>query len=387
MKINITLSLALSTSLVAAPSFAATLKEGVPQFDHQFVIMMENHSYDEIIGNPNAPDINQLASTYNLATNYFGTTHPSLPNYIATISGSDFGNGAAFDPNGFPDPNSGNDNSPCFSAGTPGASTQCDPTINSPSIVDQLKAKGLTWKTYQENLPSVGSNYASSVTNGVPDKLYAIKHNPFIYFASVQNDPAELQNMVPESQLYTDLANGTVPNFSYIVPNQCHDMHGDPAGGCPYSNTPGDVPDQNLIQAGDDYLKSLINQIQTSSTWSQGNNIIYLLWDENDYGPESNKVPLITITNNGPQGVKDNTLYNHYSLLRTIEDGFGITDYLNNAQTAQPLTPLVAQRVPEPSSAIGLLTFGAFGLASLLKRQLRKAKVVSLITSKLKAII
>jgi|SRR6478672_1127110 len=375
LKINIALLTGLSTTLLAAPSLAATFTEGVPQFDHQFVIMMENHSYSQIIGNPNAPNINKLADTYNLATNYFGTTHPSLPNYLATIGGSEFGNGSPFDPNGFPDPHGGNDNSPCFSAGTPGASATCDPAINSPSIVDQLKTKGLTWKTYQENLPSVGSNFASSVTNGKPDKLYAVKHNPFIYFASVQNDPAELNNIVPASQLTIDLAQGTVPNFSFIAPNQCNDMHGDPAGGCPYAVTPGDVNDQNLIKQGDTYANSLINQIQASSTWAKGNNVIYLLWDENDFGPELNQVPLIAITNSGSKGVKDNTPYNHYSLLRTIEDGFGITNYLNNANTAQPLTPLVsAASVPEPSSSIGLLALGLMGSGLVLKRQLKISK-------------
>lgn len=375
MKTGITLSIALSTTLVAAPSFATTLTEGVPQFDHQIVIMMENHSYDQIIGSPYTPYINQLANTYNLATNYFGTTHPSLPNYIATIAGSDFGNGATFDPNGFPDPNGGNDNPPCFSLGTPGApsGSECDPTINSPSIVDQLNAIGLTWKTYQENLPSVGSNYASSVTNGQPDKLYAVKHDPFAYFATVQNDPNQLNNIVPETQLATDLANGTLPNFSFIAPNQCHDMHGDPAGGCDYGDSVAvDAAEQNLLTTGDNYVQSLIGQITSSSTWSQGNNVIYLLWDENDYGPESNQIPLITITNNGPTGVKDNTPYNHYSLLRTIEDGFGITNYLNNAQTAQPLTPLVAKSVPEPSSSMELGILGAMGAGFLFKRKLGK---------------
>ncbi len=374
MKTGIKLFLALSTTLLAAPSFAVTLTEGVPQFDHQFVILMENHSYDQIIDSPYTPYINQLANTYNLATNYFGTTHPSLPNYIATIAGSDFGNGAAFDLNGFPDPNGGNDNSPCFSAGTPGASAVCDPTINSPSIVDQLKTAGLTWKTYQENLPAVGSNYASSVNKGIADKLYAVKHNPFMYFASVQNDPAELNNVVPETQLVTDLANGTVPNFSFIAPNQCHDMHGDPSGGCASGDSGAvDVNEQKLLKAGDDYVKSLINQIQTSSTWSQGNNVIYLLWDENDYGKESNKVPLISITNNGSKGVRDNTPYNHYSLLRTIEDGFKITEHLNNAKDAQPMTPLVAQSVPEPSSSTGLWVFCAMGTGLLLKRKLAQS--------------
>jgi len=376
MKTGIALSIAAATTLLATPLLAATT-EGVPQFDHQFVIMMENRHYSQIIGSPNTPYINSLANTYNLETNYFGTTHPSLPNYLDVIAGSNFGIGKPFN-NGNPSNQEPlNDNPPYWSAGTPGAPTTCDPTtcnqtINSPSIVDQLTVKGLTWKTYQENLPSTGSNWANSTVDGTKagtnDKLYAVKHNPFAYFATGQSQG---ENMVDTNQLTADLASGkNVPNFSFIAPNQCNDMHGDPAGGCPYGNPATvDANEQALLQTGDNYLKTLVPEIMNSPAWSKGNNVIYVLWDENDYSNLNNQVPLIAITNNGPTGIKDNNLANHYSLLRTIEDGFGITDYLNNAQTAQPLTNLL---VPEPVNMLGVGLAGIMGM--FLKRSLTKKR-------------
>lgn len=382
MSLAVVLStVALSSTVLAMPSSASSLTEGIPKFDHQIVIMMENHSYDQIIGSQYTPYINQLANTYNLATNYYGTTHPSLPNYLDVISGSNFGNGAPFDTkNGTtPDPSLGNDNPPCVSIGHFAGSTNCDPTINSPSIVDQLTAKGLTWKTYQENLPT-DKFAANSNTNGVNDKLYAVKHNPFMYFNTVNSDPNQLKNVVGYSGvdgLLADFApnalKGSVPNFSFIAPNQCHDMHGDPNGGCPSGNTlTVDANEQNLLKAGDSEVKSLVEMIQSSPMWKQGNNVIYIAWDENDYGIESNKVPLIAITNNGLLGVKDGEYANHYSLLRTIEDGFGITDYLNGAQTAHPLTSMVA--VPNPSMDFGIVTVTVLFSASFLGKK-RTAKL------------
>lgn len=392
MKISLSVSLTLLTTLVAGPACAATLtNEGVPQFDHQIVIMMENHGYDEIIGNPDAPYINYLANTYNLATNYFGTTHPSLPNYLDLIAGSNFGNGSPFDPNGFPDVNGGNDNPPAVSIGTigaptvatadciPGSPTQnCDPMITSPSIIDQLTAMGLGWKTYQENLPT-SVFAANSDTNGVNDKLYAVKHNPFMYFSSVAYNPQQRKNVVSTTQLTQDLQTGNLPNLSFIAPNQCNDMHGDTAAPSPCAS----YTDAQLIQQGDGYLKGLIGGIQSSSFWSQGNNVIYLLWDENDYGLDSNKVPMIAITNNGPFGIQDNTYYNHYSLLRTIEDGFGINTYLNNASTAQPMASLVSsEAVPEPQEYMGTVVAAALMGGWLLKRKRDTAKQTTFAPSK-----
>jgi hypothetical protein len=225
-------------AIVAAdnpPSFAGS---GIPDYQHIFVLMMENHDYGEIIGNTNAPTINTLAQTYALATNYFGVTHPSEPNYLATIAGSFFGI---------------QDDAPPSAPGH---------TLNAPSIVDQLEAKKLTWKTYQQSLPSVGFTGATSPSPS--NALYAVKHNPFPFFAHVQNSPAELQNMVPDTQLASDLQGGTVPNFSYIAPDQCHDMHG--LASCRDETT--------LIRQGDAYVQSTVTAIMASDTWKKGNNAI-----------------------------------------------------------------------------------------------------------------
>ncbi|WP_055075959.1 alkaline phosphatase family protein [Pseudanabaena sp. 'Roaring Creek'] len=385
-KASASFAVALSATVFSSSAFVAavsanSLTEGVPQYDHQIVIMMENHGYDEIIGSPYTPYINQLANTYNTETNFFSTTHPSLPNYLTLISGSTFGNGAPFDPIQA-NPNLGNDNPPCISAGhfagpttaiPSGASQNCNATINSPSIVDQLATQSLTWKTYQENLPA-DKLAANSNTAGVNDKLYAVKHNPFLYFNTVQSDPNQLKNVVGFDQLGMDLTSGALPNFSFIAPNQCNDMHGDPSGGCPYGVTdPADANEQANLTKGDNEVKNLVSAITSSAAWSKGNNIIYLTWDENDYGTGTNQVPLIAITNNGYQGVRDGTYGNTCSLLRTIEDGFGINNYLGCAGDATALTSLVTP-VPNPSMELGIASASILFGVNLLRKK-RPAKL------------
>ncbi|HZC06753.1 MAG TPA: alkaline phosphatase family protein, partial [Ktedonobacterales bacterium] len=121
----------------AAPTHATS---GVPRYQHIFYIMMENHSYDEVIGNAAAPQINALASEYGLATDYWGVTHPSEPNYVASVAGSNY--------------NVVND------------SPYQAQLVQKPYLGSQLEAAGLTWKTYQQSLPSVGftGNYWPSST-------------------------------------------------------------------------------------------------------------------------------------------------------------------------------------------------------------------------------
>lgn len=288
----------------------------MPTFQHIFVIMMENHRYEEIIGNPNAPQINALAQANGLATNYYGVTHPSEPNYLATIAGSYFGI---------------QDDAP------PSAPNH---TINSPSIVDQLEARGLTWKTYQQSLPQPG--FTGATYPSPSNALYAVKHNPFPYFTHVQNSPAELQNMVPDTQLATDLQSGKVPNFGYIAPDQCHDMHG--LSSC--------RDDATLIQQGDAYVASVVTAITSADFWRQGNNAIVITWDENDFGtsgvtgccdanPGGGHVATIVVRNHHPRGMQDNTPYNHYSLLQTIEDSFHLGCLQNTCDRAN-VTPMTS---------------------------------------------
>lgn len=263
--------------------------KGIPQLDHVFVIMMENHGYTEIIGNPNAAFTNSYAASANLATNYFAVAHPSLTNYLEVVGGSNFGilddnspdwhNGSCL-----PNLSSGVINTeansnpicPIAGSGTEAATPalDCSNEVSGPpcemnldgimsypastttlgiTIAEQLAAAGKTWKTYQESLPLTGpdtvdysdGNFTNNtdftkinpqlnppLTNSDIVQLYAVKHNPFAYFQDVQQGTNPLVSYAQMSAfdgvggLWGDLATGRVANFSYIVPNQCNDQHG-----------------------------------------------------------------------------------------------------------------------------------------------------------------
>jgi hypothetical protein len=173
--------------------------------------MMENHGTKEIIGNTaDAPFINQLASQSGVAMNYFGVTHPSLPNYLAMFSG-DFqgiwddckaGSAVTCAPEEFV-PNSGDATAmqPLTQAQVTSASAMPH-WFSGMNLVDQLEAKSLTWKAYMQSIPGVGdtSEYApvDMVDGGaVPHKLYAQKHNPFMYFSDIRNSAARMNLIVP----------------------------------------------------------------------------------------------------------------------------------------------------------------------------------------------
>lgn len=256
----------------------------IPQLDHVFVIMMENHGYAEVIGNPSMPFINGEAASANLATNYFAVAHPSLTNYLEVVGGSNFGilndNGpiwhsttcaSTLSPAGATNESSSINNCPIAGAGMdlptplidftnetsgPPGIIEIDGTHSYPAaptvgktIANQLVEANKSWMTYQESLPLTGAdgvntadgNYsnlstftaaeqAQGETDGNIAALYRVKHNPFAYFASVEATAAngKIPGIVgydgPDG-LWADLATGRVPTYSYIVPNQCHDQH------------------------------------------------------------------------------------------------------------------------------------------------------------------
>ena len=308
---------------------ASNPDRAIPHYQHIVEIMMENQTYGTIIGNANAPKLNALASQYGLATNYFGVTHPSEPNYMAAVAGSYFG---VQDDNQFyctpalatTDPNCGG--------------TTVNHTVSALTIADQLTAAGETWKGYFQSLPPTPSVLITSgpSANGpytfkYPSNkvaLYASKHNPFVNFTGTQG---ALTNMVPDTQLASDLAASSLPDYSLFVPNQCNDMHG--TSGCTDLN--------GLIAAGDSYVNNTVNLIMSSAVWKQGNNAIVITWDEDDFSdsgqpgtgccgadPGGGHVVTIVITNHSHGDgahVVDNTAYNHYSLLRTMEVAFGVS--------------------------------------------------------------
>jgi hypothetical protein len=368
---------------------------GMQPLDHVYVIMMENHGYGQIVNNPNLPYTNSLINLANIATNYFAIAHPSSTNYLEIVGGSNFGVHSDNYPdwhnfNCLPNLVSGlisTDNPaspavcPIANMGTDAATPAIDLTnettgppgvnnidgiqsipaatnISGKTIADQLAEIGSTWKSYQESLPIQGAdgvNYSdgfySNLTNFsaiMPVQtpplspsdvvfLYAAKHNPFVYFRSVQEGEqpgSDLTNVVGFDGwkgLYADLSAGTVPTLSFIAPNQCNDQHGRGNAG-PYCNfDPNDNGTQAglnpaLMQRGDVALKQIVTAIKESPVWKTSRNAIVVVWDEDDYSisPTTNKVLLIVDTSYGTHGIQSATSYNHFSLLKTMEAALGL---------------------------------------------------------------
>jgi phosphatidylinositol-3-phosphatase len=365
-------ALALSIATLSANCVLAQNNNNhrdIRRIDHAFVIVMENHYFSQILGNTNAPFINQYAMSANLATNYYAIGHPSLTNYLEIVGGSNFGvvNDDAPDwhnttcvsniESGIP-ANEASTTNTCPIAGsgwdaatpavdTTNEGTPTDPIHNFPlapawtrgiTIADQLAEAGKTWKSYQEDLPPYGADgvnasdgLVSNTTESEPGmpQLYAVKHNPFAYFAKVQageDKKLSLENIVGFDRLYSDLATGHVPDLAFIAPNQCHDQH---ARGSSEMGT-GCSVDQNAIAQGDAGLHTLINAIKGSKSWKQGNNVIVVVWDENDYSSLPNQVVTIVDTSYAKTGLTSNLSYNHFSLLKTLEASFGLS-FINHA--------------------------------------------------------
>lgn len=338
-------TLATSLSIALWTGSACAGQETIPHLDHVFLIMMENRSASEILNSANAPFINQMAHSANLATNYFAVGHPSLTNYLEVVGGSNFGIVNDNYPNWHNATPSTTLNNPITGSGVDAATPAGISPFNieisaarytASTIADHLVSVGKSWKTYQESLPSSGdvdgvnisdgiySNLsdASITSSGDLQHLYAVKHNPFVYFADVQNNTAANNGLINIADftgingLYADLRAGKAPNFSFIAPNQCHDMHGIDNGSslCKKVST--------LLQMGDASVKQLVTAINASTSWINGNNAIIVMWDENDYSSTPNQVVTIVDTNYGVKGVMSKQPYSHFSLLKTLESGF-----------------------------------------------------------------
>ena len=376
--LTIALLAALPLFAIEAPQLTAfgpgNDNSSIPYFNHVFYIMMENNGVGQIIGNPNATYINQLITTYGYDSNYYGVTHDSLANYVAAISGN---NWYTYSDN----------------------PTQ---TFNHTNLVDQLEANHISWKAYMESMPSAaytGYWYPDNEPSGTSpsttpsNALYALKHNPFMLFDDILSNPQRADNVVPLTQLTTDLNSNNVPQFVWISPNVCNDMHGQPSGPgntCPYSDPAA------LYQDGDNFLKTWVNAIIDSRSWS-GNSAIFITWDETEYPPGTNatvftapgpdaptapasvftangvpaptsgvgvfgggNVPLIVITtqmtghsqnqdnghSTGP--ITINTYADHYNILRTIEQSWnlGYLGMASDAAQVQSLTGFFQQGPP-----------------------------------------
>lgn len=266
---------------------SSTASGKVPAFDHIFIIMEENKGFDDVIGASSAPYINSLAQNGSLLVNYHSTAHPSLPNYLELTSGTN-----------------GNITSDCTPPGN-----GCE--LSGRNIADEIEQSGRTWKEYAEDMPA-----ACGTQN---DGDYATKHNPFVYYTDILHNSARCSaSVVPFSQLGVDLNSGSSPNFNFITPNLCDDMH------------------DCSVSTGDGWLSSVVPEIIGSTACTKQSCLVVVTWDENDSG-SSNVATIITGTG-VKTGYSSNDYYTHYSLLRTIEDSWGLAPMTNNDRNASAIT-------------------------------------------------
>lgn len=243
---------------------------------HIVLIVMENKEYEQIIGNQDAPYLNGLAARFAQATHAYAVAHPSLPNYLALLGGDTFGVTS--------------DCTTCF--------------VDRPNLVDELEAHGKIWRAYMEDLPQ-------PCFLGAAAGDYALKHDPFLYFRDIRDDPARCAQVVPLTRFAADLAAGTLPDFAWVTPNPRHDMH------------------DGSVAEGDRWLAAFVPPILASAAWRQGG-LLLITWDEgtSDAGccdlAAGGHVPTLVIAPSGPAGARLTTPVSHYSILRTIEDAWGL---------------------------------------------------------------
>mgnify|MGYP002401930681 CR=1 FL=1 len=270
------------SSTVSSPPVQTPTPTGQLAFSHVVLLVEENHSYSDVIGNVSMPYFNSLASQYGLATQYFANGHPSIPNYLVLTTGLT---------ETFDDTFSG--------------------TISDDNVVRELSKAGKTWKSYAESLPSPG--YL-----GGDSGLYLRHHNPFTYLSDVQNNSAQAANVVPFTQFSTDLANNELPQYSFIAPNVNDDAH-----------------NGTLAQA-DSWLHANIAPLLANSEF-QSSGLLIITFDESEdtdveYG--GGHVATLVISSQAKQGFQSQTLYQHQSTLRLILSASGVDTFPGLAAAA-----------------------------------------------------
>ena len=269
-----------------------------------FVIVMENSNWADVAGSPDAPYINSLLPKASYCTHYFDNplgVHPSEPNYIWMEAGFHLGLTTDYDP-------------------SPGNVSSAD------HLTKQMDAAGISWKTYAEDAPP-GVCPVEMVGN------YAPKHVPPVFFTDIVGNPPSvtspqcIRHVVPYAELAKDLASGNVPRYAFIVPNQCHDMHGGLR--CPLFGE---------TKQGDDWLGRNLPTILQSRAYTDGG-AVFITWDESRGGEHPIGMIVLSPAAKGG-GYQSTTKYFHSSLLRTIQEIFDLSPLLNDAANQPDLSDL-----------------------------------------------
>lgn len=276
-----------------------------------FVIMMENHNWSDINGNPNAPYINgTLLPIGSYATQYYNPSgvHPSEPNYLWLEAGTNFG---IFD-----------DNSPAVNHQS-----------TSNHFVTLLRNAGISWKTYQEDITGTTCPTTNSGS-------YAVKHNPFAFFDDVTGAGCT-SVMRPFAELASDLTNNIVPHYVFVTPNLCNDMH-DSCG-----------PIYNAVKQGDQWLAANLPMILNSAAFQNG--VVLITWDEGEGSDGPIGMIVLSPFAKG-SGYSNSIHYTHSATLQTLQEIFGVRPFLGDAANGPDLSDLfVAGAIPSASSQNSLL--------------------------------
>ncbi|MEU1387919.1 MULTISPECIES: alkaline phosphatase family protein [unclassified Nonomuraea] len=269
------LTLTAPPSADAAMSSASATTATVPQFDHVVVVMFENKNYSTIKGGSSAPYLNSLASQGTLFTSSFGITHPSQPNYIALFSGSQQGV----------------------------TNDDCPKSLSGGNLGQQLLNAGRTFKAYSEGLPSAGYIGCSS-------GKYRRKHAPWADFPTVSGSAYH----VAYSAFPTDYSK--LPTVSFVIPDMCNDMHDCSVG------------------TGDSWTK---DKLDGYAQWAKTHNSLLIATFDEDNFTSVNQIYTVFAGAHVKAGYQSGTQINHYNVLRTIEDMYGLPA-LGNAAGKSPIT-------------------------------------------------
>jgi phosphatidylinositol-3-phosphatase len=278
----------LATALAIAANAAskthgANIGTALPIFDRVVVVVFENKEFEQVVGNADAPTFGSLARRYALLANYRGVARPSLPNYLAFVSGS-----------------------------TQGITSDCTSCrVSAPNLADTLERAGKTWKTYTEGLPRAGFTGAGA-------DRYAKKHNPLLYFTDVASRPDRLQRIVPLGAFRRDLDSGRLPDFSLVVPDLCHDMH------------------DCSVATGDAWLRAFLQPLLRSPALRHG--VVFVVFDEGTSSQGGGgHVPALVLGPLVRPASGTSTPLDHYGLLRTIESAWDLP-LLGRSPGASPIT-------------------------------------------------
>jgi hypothetical protein len=250
---------------------------GVPQFSHVAIVVLENASYHDVIGNSAMPYLNGLASKNALLKSYYATAHPSIPNYFMLTTGQT----VTFDD--------------AFSS-----------EVKVDNLAREITATGQTWKAYEQALPKQGYT-------GPDSGLYIEHHDPFSYFKDVRENASQQANLVSYTQLSTDLTSGSLPNFLWITPNAVNTAHS-----CPNSNLNCSL--NSRLATADTWLSQNIPALLSNPSFS-ANGLLIVLFDEGediDLDHIGGHVVCVLAGTHVKQNYSSTATYSHQDILSLI---------------------------------------------------------------------